>query len=95
MDLEVRPSEYVTYQQSGLLYSDWNVPFDAAGHLVTTAQPGEIGNAVLSGHHNLKAAGQFGLGVFAGLWNLAVGDEIRIGTVDGKTRCGASRNPFR
>ncbi len=86
LDLAVKPANYVTFQQNGQLVSDWNVPFDSAGHLITTARPGEIGNSVLSGHHNLTAPNKFGLGVFAGLWNLVVGDEIRVTTEDGKTQ---------
>lgn len=86
IDLSIEPAQYMTFQQGGQLISDWDVPYDGVGHLITTAQPGEIGNAVLSGHHNLKAPNEFGLGVFAGLWNLAVGDEIRIVTEDGKTQ---------
>lgn len=86
MDLEIRRSDYVTFEQNGQLVTDWNVPYDAAGHLATTAQPGEIGNAVISGHHNLVGPNQFGLGKFAGLWNLAVEDEIRVQTSDGKTQ---------
>lgn len=86
MDLGIKTANYVTFQQNGQLVSDWNVPFDSAGHLVTTVQPGEIGNAVLSGHHNLTAPNTFGLGVFAGLWNLVSGDEIRVATEDGKTQ---------
>lgn len=86
MNLGIKPAPYVTFQQNGQLISDWDVPYDAAGHLITTAQPGEIGNAVLSGHHNLIAPNTFGLGVFAGLWNLSVGDEIRIQTDEGKSQ---------
>lgn len=82
MDLPVRQADYVTFEQNGQVVSDWNVPYDAAGHLSTTAFPGENGNAVFSGHHNLVGPGKFGLGAFAGLWNLAVGDEIRIETED-------------
>lgn len=94
MDLAVVPANYVTYQQSGSLYSDWNIPYDAAGHLATTAQPGEIGNAVMSGHHNLTAAGKFGLGIFAGLWNLTIGDEITVKTQDGKTQTWRVKESF-
>ncbi|TAH52805.1 MAG: sortase [Chloroflexota bacterium] len=86
MDLAVATANYVTFQQNGQLVSDWNVPFDSAGHLATTAQPGEIGNAVISGHHNLTAPNTFGLGAFAGLWNLIAGDEIRVNLEDGKTQ---------
>lgn len=86
MDLRIETADYMSFQQNGQIISDWQVPYTAAGHLSSTAQPGEIGNAVLSGHHNLKGPGEFGLGVFAGIWNLAVGDEIRIVTADGKTQ---------
>lgn len=94
MDLTIKPATIVTFQQNGQLISDWNVPYDAAGHLITTAQPGEIGNAVLSGHHNLNATNTFGLGVFAGLWNLAIGDEIRVATEDGKTQLWRVKETF-
>jgi sortase (surface protein transpeptidase) len=94
MDLPIVTANYVTFQQSGQLVSDWNVPFDSAGHLVTTAQPGEIGNAVLSGHHNLTGPNTFGLGVFAGLWNIAEGDEIRVLTQDGKTQLWRVQETF-
>lgn len=86
LNVAIKRSEYAVFQQGGQIISDWVVPYDAAGHLSTTAQPGEVGNAVLSGHHNLKGPGQFGLGVFAGLWNLTEGDEVRIQTQDGKTQ---------
>lgn len=84
MDLPIRPSNYITYEFKGQLLSDWDIPYDAAGHLITTAQPGENGNAILSGHHNLVALNTFGLGAFAGLWNLADGDEVRVETEDSR-----------
>lgn len=86
LDTGIKPAQYITYQFNGQAVGDWNVPFDAVGHLVTTAQPGENGNAVLSAHHNLTAPNTFGLGLFAGLWNLAQGDEIQITTAEGKTQ---------
>jgi hypothetical protein len=86
MDMPIKPAAFLTYQSGGQIVSDWDIPFDAAGHLVTTAQPGEIGNAVISGHHNLTAANTFGLGLFAGLWNLALGDEIVVTTMEGKNQ---------
>jgi hypothetical protein len=94
MDLAVMPADYVTFQQNGQVISDWNVPFDAAGHLVTTAQPGEIGNAVISGHHNLTAPNTFGLGVFAGLWNLTAGDEVRVAMQDGRIQLWRVKDSF-
>ena len=86
MDLPIKPAAYQTYQSGGQIVSDWDIPFDAAGHLVTSAQPGENGNAVISGHHNLIAPNTFGLGLFAGLWNLTQGDEIAVATAEGKTQ---------
>lgn len=85
LDTPVEEANFVTYQQNGQLVSDWNVPYHAAGHLINSAQPGEIGNSIFSGHHNLTAPNTFGLGLFAGLWNLTVGDEIEIATKDNKT----------
>lgn len=86
MNLAILQADYFTYQSNGQVISDWNVPYGAAGHLSTTAQPGEIGNAVLSGHHNLIAPNTFGLGAFAGLWNLTAGDQVNVQTADGKTQ---------
>jgi len=86
LDTGIKQADYITYQSNGQLVSDWQVPYDAAGHLATTAQPGEKGNAVLSGHHNLTAPNTFGLGLFAGLWNLSQGDEVEVVTQDGKTQ---------
>ncbi len=94
MDLGVEPAPLITFNQGGQLVTDWDVPFDAAGHLNTTVQPGEIGNAVLSGHHNLKAPNEFGLGVFAGIWNLAIGDEIHVQTEDGKEQLWRVKETF-
>ena len=86
MDLPIKPAPFVTYQSAGQIISDWDIPYDGAGHLITSAQPGEIGNAVLSGHHNLTAPHTFGLGLFAGLWNLTQGDEIEVTTQEGATQ---------
>jgi LPXTG-site transpeptidase (sortase) family protein len=84
MDYAISSADLVTVELNGQLVSDWNIPFDGVGHLAITAHPGENGNAVISGHHNLVAPNKFGLGLFAGLWNLAAGDEVRVQTQDGK-----------
>lgn len=53
--------------------STWDVPDHfAAGWLKTSAQPGQPGNTVLDGHHNI--AGE----VFRRLVDLRVGDELEI-----------------
>ncbi len=62
---------YVT-NADGSVGAEWDVPSYAAGWLITTAHPGEIGNMVLSGHHNIE--GQ----VFRYVVNLKVGDQITI-----------------
>lgn len=94
MDLAVVAAGIYSYQQNNQIVSDWTIPFNAAGHLTTTVQPGEIGNAVISGHHNLVAPDKFGLGVFAGLWNLAIGDEIHVDTADGKVQLWRVKETF-
>ncbi len=57
----------------------WDVPLRAAGHHIDSAFPGEAGNVVISGHHNMGAA------VFAKLSTigepntpLQLGDEILL-----------------
>ncbi len=57
----------------------WDVPLNAAGHHIDSAFPGEAGNVVISGHHNMGAA------VFARLSTigepntpLRLGDEILL-----------------
>lgn len=78
LDAGIREATQITVQQSGQLYTDWFIPYDAVGHLVATANPGESGNMVISGHHNLIGPNQFGIGLFGGLWDLQVGDAIYV-----------------
>jgi sortase A len=56
--------------QDGVETSIWDVPDDAAGWHQNSALPGQGGNVVLSGHHNLGAE------VFRYLVDLKKGDEI-------------------
>ncbi len=78
LDAPVQDAHWTTSSQNGTLYSDWVIPYQAVGHLVNTANPGEAGNVVLSGHHNLTGPNQFGVGLFAGLWNLKPGDLVFV-----------------
>ncbi len=78
LDVPVQEATWTTTQQNGTLYTDWVIPYNAAGHLINTARPGEAGNVVLSGHNNLIGPNQFGVGLFAGLWDLKPGDLIFI-----------------
>jgi sortase (surface protein transpeptidase) len=85
MDIPVKEATWTSVEENGAIVSDWDVPFDAAGHLFNTAEPGENGNAIFSGHHNLVAPNKFGVGLFAGMWNLQIGDEIEITNEAGTT----------
>lgn len=89
LDTRVLEATWAVVDENGFSTSEWQIPFQAVGHLSTTARPGEAGNAVISGHHNLVAPNQFGLGKFAGLWNLKVGDPLYI--YDAKGRVFAFR----
>lgn len=81
LDIPVREATWIINNQS---QAEWQIPFDAVGHLSTTAKPGEAGNAVISGHHNLIGPNRFGVGKFAGLWNLQVGDSLYIADAQGR-----------
>jgi len=58
----------------------WLVPSDAAAHLLGSANPGEPGNIVITGHVDTHS----GPGVFARLAETAVGDHIVVRTADGE-----------
>ncbi len=58
---------------SGKVVSSWVVPDSfAAGWHTTSAPPGQIGNTVLNGHHNIRGE------VFRDLVELQPGDEITV-----------------
>lgn len=78
LDQPVKEATWTTSNQKGTLYSDWVLPYDAIGHLVNTARPGEAGNMVLSGHNNLVGPNKFGVGLFAGLWDMKPGDPFYV-----------------
>ncbi len=78
LDTQIKEASWTTTNQKGRLYTDWNLPYDAVGHLSNTAQPGEAGNMVISGHNNLVGPNTFGVGLFAGLWNLEPQDVFYV-----------------
>lgn len=78
LDTRIDEATWSVVDENGTPTSEWQIPFDAVAHLSTTPKPGEAGNAVISGHHNLIGPNEFGVGKFAGLWNLNVGDPIYI-----------------
>jgi len=59
-------------EQDGKLVSTWEVADYAAGFHKTSAYPGNPGNTVLSGHHNIKGE------VFRHLVDLEIGDPVYL-----------------
>ena len=78
LDTRIKEATWAVVDENGTPTSEWQIPYDAVAHLSTTPKPGEAGNAVISGHHNLIGPNVFGLGKFAGLWNLKAGDPVYI-----------------
>lgn len=60
----------------------WDTVADAAGHHRGTASFGKPGNCVISGHSSTEQGG-----VFYGLWDLSVGEEITLVTAAGEEYC--------
>lgn len=60
--------------ESPIKDGQWQVPKFVAGHLEGTAHPGQVGNAVLSGHVESIASGN----VFANLDKVEIGDRITV-----------------
>jgi sortase A len=58
--------------------AEWQVADFAVGHHAGTANPGEIGNVVLSGHVDYKGE------VFKNLHNVSKGDEVIVYTPNGQ-----------
>jgi len=85
LDIPVVEVQWEIEEQNGLRYSVWKTASYAAGHHFNSANPGEQGNVVLSGHHNIEgevfrdisAIGEPGA-------RLSVGDEIILYAEDGR-----------
>ena len=54
LDAPVVPIGWHVEEQGGQKVSVWDVPDDAAGWHRTSAYPGNSGNVVLNGHHNIR-----------------------------------------
>ncbi len=52
--------------------TEWQLPDNAAGYQYGSAPPGQPGNTVISGHHNIKGK------VFARLHELVQGDQVDL-----------------
>ena len=77
IDAKVLEMGWKTITEGGGRRAEWVIPEYAAGHAVNSANPGEVGNVVITGHHNIKGE------VFKGLWNAKEGDEIILYAQDG------------
>ena len=72
IDTGALPVGWSVIEQNGQQYTVWNVADYAAGWHQTSAPPGQPGNTVLSGHHNIKGE------VFRYLVDVQEGDEIDL-----------------
>ncbi len=63
----------------GVKVGVWDTADNAVGHHNDSANPGENGNVVMSGHHNIKGE------VFKDLVELEIGAEIILYAADGKS----------
>ena len=78
IDSEVIPVGWRLVEQNGVQYSIWDVADYAVGWHNTSAAPGQTGNTVMAGHHNISGE------VFRNLVNVEVGDDVILYT-DGET----------
>jgi sortase A len=76
LDAPVVPMTWQNVVQDGMLRTEWIVPAEAAGYQVGSAFPGQVGNTVISGHHNIEGK------VFENLRHLVPGDSIYVHTAE-------------
>lgn len=72
LDAEVTRMGWRTINYKGKSWNEWVVPKDTAGWLIGSAAPGQVGNTVLSAHHNIHAK------VFRYVIDLEIGDKITL-----------------
>lgn len=77
LDAPVVEVGWVLVEKDGQMRSEWETASYAAGHHKNSAYPGQGGNIVLSGHHNIEGE------VFRYLVDLQAGDLITLYTEDG------------
>lgn len=74
LDTEVKPLGWRQVQQGEQEVSIWHMVDKAAGWHLNSVVPGQVGNAVISGHNNIGGS------VFRKLDRLQPGDEITVQT---------------
>jgi len=72
IDTPVVPVTWTVVREGGQTYSVWQVADYAAGWHITSALPGQPGNTVISGHHNIKGE------VFRYLADIEEGAEVDL-----------------
>jgi len=72
LDAPVTPVVWTLMLQGEDTEPVWDVASEAVGWHLNSATPGQRGNVVLAGHHNMDGM------VFRDLYNLEVGDEVRL-----------------
>lgn len=72
LDAQVVPMTWEMVKHGNQMVPEWVVPENEAGWHVNSAPAGQIGNTVLSGHHNIYAK------VFRYVVDLEPGDEITL-----------------
>lgn len=78
IDTKVIPVGWQVVEQSGQMYSIWQVADYAVGWHETSAHLGQQGNVVMAGHHNMNGE------VFRDLVNVEVGDKVTVYSGDQK-----------
>lgn len=72
VDSQILEMGYTFHEENGQTVTDWQIPENVVGHMIGSANPGGLGNVVLSGHNNILGA------VFRKLYTMQVGDQITI-----------------
>jgi sortase A len=72
LDAPVVPVGWKTVEENGQEVAEWEVADYAAGWHKTSAYPGNVGNTVISGHHNIRGE------VFRYVVNLEPGDIVDL-----------------
>ena len=72
LDASVQEVGWKIIDNNGELYSVWDVADYAVGFHKNSAYPGNVGNTVLSGHHNIRGE------VFRDLHLVEPGDDIYV-----------------
>ena len=72
LDALVVPVGWKTVEENGQKVTEWEVADYAAGWHKTSAYPGNVGNTVISGHHNIRGE------VFRYVVNLEPGDILDL-----------------